>query len=172
MSSTAMQTFVTSVFDRLEIPTGSKRSFRSVLLWLEGALSKAFTIPSIKEALSTTSYRPFNEAQIMSGWFNWSNIAAEQAECLLACIPECKEIAAELGRVPDSAIHDILEKMMLTHLLFLSVGRMLSPSRKVRSASSAVCGSTVKVSLQVSSEKERQLPRKKNQIKAEEKAAN
>ena len=110
MSSTAMQTFVTSVFDRLEIPTGSKQSFRSVLLWLEGALSKAFTIPSIKEAWSTTGYRAFNEAQIMSGWFNWSNIAAEQAECLLACIPECKEIAAELGRVPDIAIHDILEK--------------------------------------------------------------
>jgi hypothetical protein len=55
-------------------------------------------------------YRPFNEAQIMSGWFNCCNIAAEQAECLLACIPECKEIAAKFGRVPDSAIHDILEK--------------------------------------------------------------
>ncbi len=27
-----------------------------------------------------------------------------------SAIPECKEIAAELGRVPDSAIHDILEK--------------------------------------------------------------
>ena len=110
MSSTAMRTFVTSVFDQSKIPASSKQAFRSALLWLEGALSKAFTIPSIKDAWSTTGYRPFNAAQIMSGWFNWPNITAEQAERLLACLPECTDIAAELGRVPDHAIHRILEK--------------------------------------------------------------
>ena len=127
MSSTAMQTFVTSVFDHLEIPTGSKQSFRSALLWLEGALSKAFTIPSIKDAWSTTGYRPFNEAQIMSGWFNWSNMTAEQAECLLACIPECTEIAAELGRVPDTAIHEILEKNHVDASSFFERGSEAKP---------------------------------------------
>jgi hypothetical protein len=54
----------------------------------------------------------------MSGWFNWSNFAAEQVECLLACIIECKEIAAELGRVPDSAILDILEKNVVDTSFF------------------------------------------------------
>jgi len=102
--SVGMLAFIRDFLQPSAIDTSSKKTYVAFLSHLETAVSQSITKKALDEGWQRTGVRPFDVAQILSGFSDWDNLPEATADTLLACAPHFQRVAAREGFVTDQHI--------------------------------------------------------------------
>lgn len=108
--SASMKNFIQNYLLTSELDNPSLQTFRKFLEVVEPMIDKAFGAFNIQSAYAKSGMMPFNVRKIMTGCPAWVNLSTEQAQRILDCVPELRDIAILHGRVTDDEIRSTMER--------------------------------------------------------------